>query len=248
MAGSINKLLLTASALCISCVAAATAFAQTDPVMDDADSFLEGLGLDLPSAPLGEDGVPLGWDSPSAPPNEDELDRPLTELEQLSKSSSGVGFDSAFYSSSSDNPLQPVSVTVRALDKITARYTDIEINIGESAEFGTLSILPRTCDKRPPEEFPETTAFLEISSDDDAYIAEQAIDEAQDDGDIAVGDVAEVVSEIADQPKPLATENAAGGPAMFTGWMFASSQALNPLEHPVYDVWVIDCKMVDPEI
>ncbi|MFN4310587.1 MAG: DUF2155 domain-containing protein [Ferrovibrio sp.] len=30
--------------------------------------------------------------------------------------------------------------------------------------------------------------------------------------------------------------------ALFNGWMFASSPGLNPLEHPVYDVWVIDCK------
>ena len=29
---------------------------------------------------------------------------------------------------------------------------------------------------------------------------------------------------------------------LFHGWMFASSPALNPLEHPVYDVWVVDCK------
>ena len=28
---------------------------------------------------------------------------------------------------------------------------------------------------------------------------------------------------------------------IFSGWMFASSPALNGLEHPVYDVWVIDC-------
>lgn len=28
----------------------------------------------------------------------------------------------------------------------------------------------------------------------------------------------------------------------FAGWMFASSPALNPLEHPVYDVWVVDCR------
>lgn len=28
---------------------------------------------------------------------------------------------------------------------------------------------------------------------------------------------------------------------MFSGWMFASSPALSALEHPVYDVWVIDC-------
>lgn len=29
--------------------------------------------------------------------------------------------------------------------------------------------------------------------------------------------------------------------ALFKGWMFASSPALNALEHPVYDVWVKDC-------
>jgi len=28
----------------------------------------------------------------------------------------------------------------------------------------------------------------------------------------------------------------------FAGWMFASSPALNPLEHPVYDIWVVDCR------
>jgi hypothetical protein len=30
--------------------------------------------------------------------------------------------------------------------------------------------------------------------------------------------------------------------ALFSGWMFASSPALNALEHPVYDVWLLDCK------
>ena len=34
---------------------------------------------------------------------------------------------------------------------------------------------------------------------------------------------------------------------VFDGWMVASSPALNPLEHPVYDVWVIDCITVSPE-
>lgn len=29
---------------------------------------------------------------------------------------------------------------------------------------------------------------------------------------------------------------------LLTGWMFASSPALSALEHPVYDVWVLDCK------
>lgn len=29
--------------------------------------------------------------------------------------------------------------------------------------------------------------------------------------------------------------------ALFGGWMFASSPGLSSLEHPVYDVWLIDC-------
>jgi hypothetical protein len=28
---------------------------------------------------------------------------------------------------------------------------------------------------------------------------------------------------------------------LFSGWMFASSPAVSALEHPVYDIWVIDC-------
>lgn len=29
---------------------------------------------------------------------------------------------------------------------------------------------------------------------------------------------------------------------IFSGWMFASSPAVSALEHPVYDVWVVDCE------
>ena len=32
--------------------------------------------------------------------------------------------------------------------------------------------------------------------------------------------------------------------SMFRGWMFASSPALNALEHPVYDVWVLGCENI----
>jgi len=31
------------------------------------------------------------------------------------------------------------------------------------------------------------------------------------------------------------------GEMVFSGWMFASSPGVSALEHPVYDVWVIDC-------
>lgn len=29
---------------------------------------------------------------------------------------------------------------------------------------------------------------------------------------------------------------------IFSGWMFASSPSLSAMDHPVYDVWVLDCK------
>ena len=29
---------------------------------------------------------------------------------------------------------------------------------------------------------------------------------------------------------------------IFTGWMYATSPGLNAVEHPIYDVWLTDCK------
>lgn len=34
---------------------------------------------------------------------------------------------------------------------------------------------------------------------------------------------------------------------IFSGWMFSSSPALSGMDHPVYDVWVIDCFGKDPD-
>ncbi len=97
-------------------------------------------------------------------------------------------------------------VVLRALDKVTARTKDLFVPIDETAIFGSLAVRPRKCLKRPPEEPPETSAFLEITE----------------------------VHEGADNI------------VLFSGWMFASSPAINALEHPVYDVWVIDCKISEP--
>jgi hypothetical protein len=35
--------------------------------------------------------------------------------------------------------------------------------------------------------------------------------------------------------------NGATATSLFRGWMFASSPALSALEHPVYDIWEVDC-------
>ena len=103
-----------------------------------------------------------------------------------------------------------------ALDKITARITILDIPIGGSARFGTLDIRPRSCDKRPPEETPETTAFVEV------FDVPRIMEREKGEG----------AQPLAPEPKRI-----------FSGWMFASSPGLNAVEHPVYDAWVIDCKI-----
>jgi hypothetical protein len=35
---------------------------------------------------------------------------------------------------------------------------------------------------------------------------------------------------------------------IFTGWMFATSPGLNAVEHPIYDIWLTDCKTTPPSI
>lgn len=128
---------------------------------------------------------------------------------------------------------KPVSVTLRALDKITAKYKDLEIGIGETAKFGALELTPRYCDKRPPEEFPETTAFVEIV-DKSAKPRSAVKDAGSRPNGVSGGE----------SPAPDA-ERALPAGMIFSGWMFKSSPALNGVEHPVYDVWVIDCKTVN---
>ena len=95
---------------------------------------------------------------------------------------------------------------LNTLDKITARISRLEAPLDKPVRFEALEITMRACVATPPEEAPESTAFLEIR-----------------------------------ELKPGAE------PAVvFTGWMFASSPAVSAMEHAVYDVWVIACKIAAP--
>jgi hypothetical protein len=44
------------------------------------------------------------------------------------------------------------------------------------------------------------------------------------------------------QPKAAPGRAAPAPRQVFRGWMFASSPGLNPLQHPVYDAWLISCR------
>ena len=96
---------------------------------------------------------------------------------------------------------------MQGLDKVTARVSTFEVPLGGIAKFGALNIKLYHCDKTPPEEAPESVAFIEV------------IEEKR--GEEPVG--------------------------LFSGWMFASSPALSSIEHPVYDVWILECVNRTPD-
>jgi len=143
----------------------------------------------------------------------------------LSSLRGGVLAAAALMASSVSGNAEPVGETAifTGLDKITARITRLEVPVGERVQFGTLEILADSCNKRPPTETPETTAFVEVFDVGKTLAAE-----------LAEKDTAEPAL-----PRPPER--------LFSGWMFASSPGLNAVEHPVYDVWLIDCRMSAPE-
>ena len=96
---------------------------------------------------------------------------------------------------------QKVAV-LRGLDKTTARVSEMSVPVGKPFRFGALEVVVRACMARPPEEPPESTAFLDVK-----------------------------------EIKPSGEKE-----KVFTGWVFASTPALNAMQHPIYDVWLIKCK------
>lgn len=56
---------------------------------------------------------------------------------------------------------EPMAV-LQGLDKITARVSEIEAPVGKTVRFGSLLITVRDCEKNPPEDKPESAAFLQI--------------------------------------------------------------------------------------
>ena len=100
---------------------------------------------------------------------------------------------------------EPIAV-MQGLDKITARVSRFEVPVGNPANFFTLSVVVRECQRSAPEDRPENAAFVEIYEN---RPGEQRL-------------------------------------RLFSGWMFSSSPALSALEHPVYDLNLLECKGTAP--
>jgi hypothetical protein len=54
------------------------------------------------------------------------------------------------------------TAVLQGLDKTTARVSKFDAPVDQSVRFGTLFITVRACVKKPPEEEPDTAAFLII--------------------------------------------------------------------------------------
>lgn len=104
-------------------------------------------------------------------------------------------------------------VRLRALDKITARAATFDVEVGEVLHFGSLYIKPQSCQKSSPIDLPESASFLQIWEKT-----------------ILKDETGKIIEQVMQKTHWV-----------FSGWMFASAPGLSYMDHPIYDVWVLDC-------
>jgi hypothetical protein len=178
---------------------------------------------------LGVSAFVFAQESQQSRPGVADLERELfgtTDVEEESLSDLG---EDDIAPSNQQTFLPHETVILRALDKITGRSTDFEMRIGEPKVYGSLRVDLETCFQTPPEEPPESAAFLKITSATSRQV--QSMAEPRD------------LTE-----EELIASQGEDADVRFSGWMYASTPGLNALEHPVYDVWVIACSEVVPEV
>ncbi len=116
----------------------------------------------------------------------------------------------------SADPIRNPTAVFAGLDKTTGRIINFDVAIDETVQFGSLQVTPRVCNTRPQTETPQTTSFVEIDEQPPKPDQRRELSAKQ-------------------EPKPETKR-------IFSGWMFAASPGLHGVEHPVYDVWLVDCK------
>ena len=98
-----------------------------------------------------------------------------------------------------------IRVNIVALDKITAKTSNIKILLGETKKFGLLEIKALQCGGIESLTEPGHAAYIQV--------------------------------------KDL-SDNKNNQVFVFNGWTFSTSTTLRPLDHPVYDFWLINCDNV----
>ena len=140
---------------------------------------------------------------------------PLVNLENLEASFESEDFEQQDISEKKNltlkekNIKKPDSdstrVNIVALDKITAKTSDINLLLGETKKFGLLEIKALKCGNVESQAEQGQAAYIQV--------------------------------------KDL-SDNLSNQVFVFNGWTFSSSTTLNPLDHPVYDLWLVSCENV----
>ena len=100
---------------------------------------------------------------------------------------------------------EAIIVNIVALDKITAKTSDINLFLGETKKFGLLEIKALKCGNVQSQTEQGQAAYIQV--------------------------------------KDL-SDNLSNQVFVFNGWTFSSSTTVNPLDHPVYDLWLVSCENV----
>ena len=98
-----------------------------------------------------------------------------------------------------------IQVNIVALDKITAKTSDISLSLGEIKKFGLLEIKALKCGEVNSLSEPGQAAYLQVKD---------------------------------------VSDNENNQVFVFNGWTFSSSPTLKALDHPVYDLWLVNCDNV----
>ena len=98
-----------------------------------------------------------------------------------------------------------IRVNIVALDKITAKTSNINLSLGETKKFGLLEIKALKCGNVKSQSKKEQAAYIQV--------------------------------------KDL-SDNLSNQVFVFNGWTFSANTTLNPLDHPVYDLWLVSCENV----
>ena len=89
------------------------------------------------------------------------------------------------------------------LDKITAKTSEIIINLGETKIFGPLEIKVLKCGKVSSVNKNDSVAYLQVKD---------------------------------------VSENQNEKVFIFNGWTFSSNPSLTPMDHAIYDIWLVGCE------
>ena len=127
------------------------------------------------------------------------------ELEKIEDTNTSLINNEIIPDTSQSTKSEKVYINLKALDKITAKTSEIRLALGEKKSFGPLEIKALKCQISDGENISDTVAYLQVK-------------------DLSAKDNNQVF--------------------LFNGWTFASSPTLQSIDHPVYDLWIINCENI----